>query len=123
MNPYTPRRKSDRENQMRDALKAKLEARGWYVKITHGNAFQSGLPDLYATHSKYGIRWIECKLPEGRFTSAQLDTIPKMSAHGSGVWVLVDATDAEIEKLFGPENWFFFLKSIFPESFRPGSPT
>lgn len=98
------------EKTIEIAIRNKLSSRGWFVIKTHGNAFQSGLPDLYATHSKYGVRWIEVKTPTGTFTPAQRDTFPKMSANGSPIWVLTSADDYELQKLFGPENWFWFLK-------------
>ena len=79
------------------------------IKI-HGNQFQSGLPDLYATHSKFGYRWIEVKTPTGRFTPAQLDTFPKLSANGTRIWVLTGSDHFQMKKIHGPENWFMFLK-------------
>lgn len=86
-----------------------LLIKGWYVMVTHGNMYQSGFPDLYATHSTYGGRWIEIKNPEKyQFTGAQLIEFPKMCANGSGVWVLVAATEAEYVKLFKPYNWYLY---------------
>jgi len=103
--------KRDRpEQKIQDKVMQKLRMQGWFIIKTHGNQFQSGLPDLYATHSKYGQRWIEMKTPEGRFTAAQRDVFPKLSANGTRIWVLVSAEDHEIQKIFGPENWYRFLK-------------
>lgn len=89
-----------------------LEIRGWYVKSTHGNMFQAGLPDLFATHKEYGQRWIEIKLPGFRgskFTAAQMEVFPKLSANGSGIWVLTEPTTIEYDKLFREENWYQYL--------------
>ncbi len=87
-----------------------LRDRGWFVKETHGNLFQSGFPDLYATHSQYGIRWVECKNPDAYcFTPAQLENFPKFTANGTGIWILTDATQAEYEKLWKPANWWVYL--------------
>jgi hypothetical protein len=87
-----------------------LRMREWFVIQTHGNLYQSGLPDLFACHSKFGQRWIEVKNPlHFRFTAAQLDVFPKLCANGSGVWVLVAATDAEYMKLFKMYNWSLYL--------------
>jgi len=76
----------------------------------HGSLFQSGLPDLYATHSRYGPRWIEVKQPiDFSFTGAQLDRFPKLSANGTKIWILTAATESEYKKLFLPANWAFYL--------------
>lgn len=103
------------EDKIRDALVIYLEERGWYVKVTHGSAYQSGFPDIYATHRIHGPRWIEVKLPGmngSRFTNVQLDVFPKMSYNGTKIWILTAASDSEYRKLFQPENWneYFMLK-------------
>lgn len=103
-------KRNNPEKIIENAIRATLMAQGWFVIKTHGNQFQSGLPDLYATHSTYGIRWIEVKTPKGRFTAAQHEVFPKLSANGTRIWVLQGATDDDIKLLFGPENWYRFLK-------------
>lgn len=70
--------------------------------------FQSGFPDLFASHSAYGQRWIEVKKPDfkgSKFTNAQLEQFPKMCANGSGVWILTTNDDEDYALLFGPPNW------------------
>lgn len=95
------------ERIIQDAIMDFLKIRDWYVMETHGNMFQRGFPDLYATHSMYGGRWIEVKDPEGfSFTAAQLECFPKMGANGTGIWVLVAASQHEYEKLFKPPNFW-----------------
>ena len=92
-----------------------LRSLGWFVKSTHGNAYTDGWPDIYATHSRYGIRWIEVKLPHmkgSKFTAAQLEDFPKLCANGSGVWVLTGATHEEYEKLFKKYNWWKYLDAM-----------
>lgn len=89
-----------------------LRDKEWFVKQTHGNMFQSGFPDLFATHYKYRIRWIEVKLPDmkgSHFTNAQLETFPKMVANGAGIWILTAATEEEYAKLFKPSNFHVYL--------------
>ena len=87
-----------------------LRREGWLVMRTHGNMFSVGWPDDYATHSRYGPRWIEIKNPESfSFTAAQLEFFPKLVANGSGVWILVAATQVEYEKLFAKCNWWQYL--------------
>ena len=54
-----------------------LEARGWHVEHTHGNLYQTGFPDLFAAHKKWGTRWIDCKQPKKySFTKAQKQKWP-----------------------------------------------
>ena len=83
---------------------------GWFVKETHGNMYQNGFPDLYATHKNHGARWIEVKNKDKyKFTPAQLRDFPMLCANGAGVWILVDDTPEEIRKLFKPFNWHTYL--------------
>lgn len=84
-----------------------LRQREWFVLATHGNQFQFGFPDNYATHQKFGPRWIEVKNPEQfSFTPAQIKIFPQLSANGTSIWILGAATDEEYSKLFKPANWF-----------------
>jgi hypothetical protein len=92
------------------ALVAFLEKRDWLVKVTHGSLFQSGLPDVFSAHKKFGQRWIEVKNPlRFSFTKAQLDFFPKLAAVGVGIWILTAANEYEYDKLFQPPNWHYFL--------------
>lgn len=87
-----------------------MQSYGWTVLVTHGSAYQSGFPDLYCMHPKYGSRWVEVKNPTAyQFTAAQLQTFPMFQACGVGIWVLTAATDIEIDKIFKPPNWVMFL--------------
>jgi len=95
------------------AIIKRLRNEEWFVKETHGNMYQSGFPDLFATHIRYGHRWIEVKLPNmkgSKFTGAQMETFPKLCAFGSGVWILTGDSDLEFLKLHKPANWVFYLK-------------
>lgn len=85
-----------------------MEANGWFVIKTHGNAFQSGLPDLYATHRVYGQRWIEMKVEGGRLTPAQAYTFKKLSAHGDKIWILRGPDDYPLI-LKPTDNWKIFI--------------
>jgi len=88
-------------------LEKYLKGRDWYVKSTHGNQFQFGLPDIFICHERFGMKWLEVKNPEQfSFTPAQLKEFPKMSAHGAGIWILCAATDEEYARLFKPANWY-----------------
>ena len=98
------------ERIIQDAIIAYLRIKGWHVMETHGNMYQSGFPDLFATHSKYGPRWVEVKNPgKYKFTPAQLEHFPKMSANGSRIWILIAASDIEYKKLFKQPNWHTYL--------------
>lgn len=112
MDPKIARSKRGPEGKIQDDIMTMMRNYGWYVKHTHGSQFQSGLPDLYCTHVRYGARWVEVKLPnmEGsKFTSAQLEDFPLLCAHGAGVWVLTAATETEYRKLFTKFNWYMYL--------------
>jgi hypothetical protein len=100
--------KKTREDEwaIRRDVKEMLEQRGWLVEITHGNAFQSGLPDLFCFHRKWGERWIDLKRPKGySLTRAQRRKWPIWEEAGLGVWILTDATQAAYDLLFAPPNW------------------
>jgi hypothetical protein len=113
MKPRTFKPKEGPEAKIQREVIAMLRNKGWFVKETHGNMYQSGFPDLYATHSLYGSRWIEIKNPEHySFTAAQLDDFPKFSANGSRIWILTAATEFEYRKLFQPENWSYYLMNF-----------
>jgi hypothetical protein len=109
MKPFIPRKKHGPEKGIQEAIITFLRYRGWFVKATHGNMYQSGFPDLFCTHARYGHRWVEVKDPKRSgdpFTPAQHETFPLLCANGSGVWVLVGATEEEYKKLFTRHNWW-----------------
>ncbi len=91
-----------------------LTLRGWFVKPTHGNMYQSGFPDLFCTHYRYGHRWCEMKILENhRFTAAQLEVFPKLCSFGSGVWVIVNRDFEEQYKcLFKKPNWVWYYSKM-----------
>lgn len=110
-------KRSKPEAKIQKALVEFLTLRGWYVMETHGNMYQEGFPDIYATHSRYGPRWIEVKLPEmkgSKFTNAQLEHFPKLCANGTRIWILTAATEAEYQKLFKRYNfdYYYLLKMM-----------
>ena len=88
-----------------------LEVRGWLVERLIGNAFQTGIPDLYCHHPKWGSRWIDVKQP-GRysFTKAQKRKWPKWERFGVGIWILTDATQEQYDLLFQAPNWRAYWK-------------
>ncbi len=95
------------QNEIRDFL----IAYGWKVKRMHGNAYQKGIPDLYAVHITHGKRWVEVKKPKGYdLTDDQLIDFPDFEAHGDGIWILNAGTVEEYKKLFEPPNWRSYLK-------------
>ena len=114
MEPFKPRNYGKRgpEKKVQESVEGMLRKKGWFVMRTHGNMWQSGFPDDFATHSRYGQRWVEIKLPEGKgskFTPAQMEDFPKLCANGSGVWILTGGTEEEYKKLFCPPNWYTYL--------------
>lgn len=95
-------------------LKEFLRARQWQVEQTHGNLFQTGFPDLYVAHLKWGQRWIDCKNPAAySFTPAQRQKWPVWDSFGIGIWILTAASQEEYDKLFGPPNWRDYWKPFY----------
>lgn len=95
------------EAAIQRAIIEMLLVRGWYVRVINASENLTGFPDLYASHSKYGPRWVEVKLPQMKgssFTPAQLDSFPKFLANGTKIFILTGATEMEYAKLFKPEN-------------------
>jgi len=111
---FNPKRhgKSGPEAKIQKDLITLLLQKGWYIKVMPGSKYLSGMPDLFATHSGYGQRLIEVKLPGmvgSKFTPAQLETFPKLSANGSGIWILTAATEMEYQLLFKTQNFWSYL--------------
>lgn len=116
MNPKQSKPKQGPEEIIQDAIIKFLTLRQWFVKSTHGNMYQSGFPDLYATHYHHGPRWIEVKLPEmkgSRWTTAQLEDFPKLMCHGTRIWVLTGDTESEYQKLFKPPNLWVYMGGLY----------
>ncbi len=98
------------EAKIQAAIIKMLRERGWFVKPTHGNMYQHGLPDLYIAKRRYGSRWVEVKnLESFKFTPAQWEDFPRMIAEGVGIWVLVAATEEEYQKLFQKPNLWIYM--------------
>jgi len=115
MEPFDSKKRKNPEAIIQEAIIEMLELKGWFVKVTHGNMYQSGFPDLFVCHQLYGPRWVEVKKPGfkgSKFTIAQVRDFPLFCSNGSGVWVLTAATKREYEKLFDDYNWWTYL-SVF----------
>lgn len=98
------------------ALKQFLRDREWHVEHTNGNLYQTGFPDLFVAHKKWGQRWIDCKQPSRySFTREQKRKWPVWDAFGTGIWILTAATQDEYDKLFGPPNWRDYWKTSWGE--------
>lgn len=100
------------EEKVRDAIIDRLEGHGWGCKIMHGNAYQSGVPDLYVMHRRHGTRWIDAKV-EGRynFTKAQKRVWPEWHfKYKVGIWILTEGSEDQYQRLFQPPNWLDYWK-------------
>lgn len=105
MDPLKTKDKHGPEWEIQQKLIKFLRAREWHVMVTHGNAYQSGFPDLYCTHMHYKQRWIDVKVADKySFTVAQKEHWPVIS-RVTGIWILTAATEDEYNKLFQPPNW------------------
>ncbi len=117
MEPKETRAQRGPESPIKAAIKAYMELRGWYVIVTHGNMYQSGLPDLYCIHQSYRDRWVEVKYKgKYEFTPAQLKTFPEFAQRGIGIWVLAmhdhknaDELLMEYRKLWEPPNFYQYI--------------
>ena len=89
-----------------------LNDRGWLVEETHGNAYQKGLPDLFAWNPGLQIfRWIDVKILDNyRYTKHQCQKWTEWESQGLGVWIMVDATEQEYSKLFQAANFRHYWK-------------
>lgn len=88
-----------------------LKDREWMVERMIGNAYQFGIPDLYARHRKWGERWIDVKNPGAyNFTQAQKIKWPLWESYNCGVWILTAANQEQYDKLFGPPNFRDYWK-------------
>lgn len=84
-----------------------LRGNGWFARSTHGNEYQAGFPDIFASHVKYGPRWIEVKNDENwRLEESQLEVFRKFAEKKIGVWIMQDADD--YSKLLQPPNWWLY---------------
>ena len=107
------------EAKIQTAIIRRLENLGWFVQRMIGNTFQFGVPDLYASHARYGPRWIEVKLPcmkGSKWTPAQIETFPKFQRNGSPIWIITGADDSEISKLFKSSNLWEYMNKKKPRT-------
>lgn len=112
-----PRFHSNPEKIIEDGIRFDLlPARGWLVEKTHSTAFSSGWPDLFCWHPHFGLRWVDVKNPKAyRYTKAQIQTWPKWEAMGLGVWIMMEASEAEYQKLFQPPNFREFWRPSYDQ--------
>lgn len=104
--------RSNPEARLQEKVIAMLRDRGWFVRSTHGNAYQKGFPDLYCYNPVFekapfgATRWIDLKV-EGRhqYTKAQCLEWPEWEAGGVGIWIIMGDTDQWYAKLFEPPNF------------------
>lgn len=108
------RSKHGPEYFIQEDLRKFMLKRGWLVERMIGNAFQYGIPDLYCHHPKYGQRWIDVKVAgDYEFTKHQRWKWPIWHRYGVGIWIIVDATEEEYDKLFKPPNWKDYWKEKY----------
>jgi len=104
------------EAKIQKEIRAFLELRGWYVRVLHGNIFQTGMPDLFICRRSLGWRFVEVKQPvKYIFTESQCDSFPKFAANDVGIWILTAAIEQQYNLLFKPANWW---AAFHPEKMR-----
>lgn len=97
------------EKKIELAFRALLKSKGWWTKKTHGNAFQSGFPDIFCSHLDYGYRWIEFKTPTGNLSPLQLKEFGDMARHGVRIWIITESSEEAYKKLFAAPNFYSYL--------------
>ncbi len=91
-----------------------LRTRRWHVERMLANSYQTGIPDLFCYHAKWGTRWIADKRPvEYTFTRRQRQKWPEWERAGIGIWILTAATEQQYGVLFRAPNWRDFWKPSF----------
>lgn len=91
-----------------------MKARGWHVEIMTGNRYQYGIPDLWTWHPDWDFRWIDCKVPKkNSLTPRQCQKWPVWEKKGIGVWIMVEASQDEYDKLFGSPNFRDFWRPSY----------
>lgn len=120
----------DRSNPLESVcqrrVKAALAKHGWHIEVLSCNAFQKGIPDLYAFKADPGgehHRWIDVKRPKGStLTKHQCQKWPVWEAIGLGVWILTGSEANPEDILFGPPNFRNWWKPRYDKFLiRPGS--
>ena len=116
-----PRFHSRPEAAIQERVRTFLEQRGWTVEETHGNVYQTGLPDLFAWHPTYDLfRWVDVKNPDAyRFTKHQCQKWVTWEKAGLGVWIMTEATEQEYSKLFKPPNFREYWKPHYDKYLTP----
>jgi len=100
-----------KESSIQAGIKKELIRLGWHVEVLSCNAYQVGIPDLYAFKVIYEDgnpveyhRWIDVKRPKGStLTKHQCQKWSKWDAKGLGVWILT--AEGQEHLLFEPCNW------------------
>jgi len=118
MEPVKFRNKHGPEYVLQRKIIKFLRGKGWHVERVAGGAMvggavQSGLPDLFVCHKKYGCRFVELKNESHYvFTTAQKWKFPLLMDNGCGIWILTEACDEQYKRLFREPNlWDYLDKS------------
>lgn len=114
--------RSDPEQRLRAELVSFLRDRGWHVRMTHGNAYQKGVPDLLCFNRSFlrtelgPYRPIDVKV-EGyyQYTKAQCLEWPEWMPEvgGPGVWIMMGANEQWYAKLFQPPNMWDYWRPAY----------
>lgn len=116
MEPFVPNNPQRLEAEIQRKIILTLKGEDWFAKATFGNAYQTGFPDVYAHHIRYGPRWIEVKRPTGsRLEQSQVEIFGTLATKRVGVWILTSHQPSEMKKLFIPGgNYYQFLDIMKP---------
>jgi len=105
---YKKIRRQPERDEVSRPLVAFMRKRGWHCTKMHGNMYQQGVPDLYCTHPKFGVKWVETKVVGKKLRATQRKLFREWAQHGSGnIWVINHCDD--YGKLFDPPNWYRYV--------------
>lgn len=101
MDSFKPRAGHGPEFHIQNRWVDFLEGKKWYVERLVGNAYQSGIPDLFIAHPDHGTRWVDIKVYGSyNFTKAQRLKWPLWEKAGIGIWIIGARSPDECTKEF-----------------------
>ena len=93
------------EKELSDNIRVRLHLDGWHTEKSHGNAYQSGWPDLYCMHPEHGQCWIETKVRGKKLEASQVTTFLKWHKHRVRIYIITSVDDLILVYKHKPPNW------------------
>jgi hypothetical protein len=108
------------EHRFRDHFRQHIKKSGWIMEIMASSMYSSGWPDTLLTNEKYQChKYVEFKSKVGKLRESQISRFGRLSKCGIQIYVLegdgnesAQVMDSMIQKLFGPANWFYYIRGV-----------